>query len=263
MLAGTLVYVYAGTTLGEFRISAELLLAFALLGIFPLIAKKALDVIKARRVYARWPRPARFDRNLVVDRNQVVIVFSDDQGTTWKHASMLRFDDPHSGGAEAWVIGLSDGRLLGTCWHIHFGEPGCVSAPSSGDRPNAYALSHDGGVTWKPMRSTGIQGQSTALTSLPDQRALFIYNQRKHGEVGVWLARVRPTDNDFGIEANEIIWKAETRTQTGTSGEHTQWEDFSFGEPSITPLPDGTLLVTLWCIQPAGRGIRFVKLRMQ
>ncbi len=66
MLAGTLVYVYAGTTLGEFRISFELLLAFTLLGIFPLIAKKALDAIKARKVYARWRRPARFDRNLVV-----------------------------------------------------------------------------------------------------------------------------------------------------------------------------------------------------
>lgn len=66
MLAGTLVYVYAGTTLGEFRISIELILAFTLLGVFPLIAKKALDSIKARKVYARWPRPARFDRNLVV-----------------------------------------------------------------------------------------------------------------------------------------------------------------------------------------------------
>ena len=66
MLAGTVVYVYAGTTLGEFRISLELVLAFTLLGVFPLIAKKALDAVKARRVYARWPRPARFDRNLVV-----------------------------------------------------------------------------------------------------------------------------------------------------------------------------------------------------
>jgi pyruvate/2-oxoglutarate dehydrogenase complex dihydrolipoamide dehydrogenase (E3) component/uncharacterized membrane protein YdjX (TVP38/TMEM64 family) len=66
MLAGTIVYVYAGTTLGAFRISIELLLAFTLLGIFPLIAKKTLDVIKTRKVYAGWPRPARFDRNLVV-----------------------------------------------------------------------------------------------------------------------------------------------------------------------------------------------------
>ncbi len=66
MLAGTIVYVYAGTQLGEFRISAGLVVAFTLLGLFPLIAKKALDAIKARRVYAKWPRPRSFERNLVV-----------------------------------------------------------------------------------------------------------------------------------------------------------------------------------------------------
>ena len=66
MLAGTIVYVYAGTKLGEFRISFGLLAAFALLGVFPLVAKRAMDAIKARRVYARWSTPARFDRNLVV-----------------------------------------------------------------------------------------------------------------------------------------------------------------------------------------------------
>src|SRR4029077_20745000 len=66
MLAGTTVDVYAGTKLGEFRISLGLLAAFALLGFFPLAAKRAMDAITARRVYARWPRPAKFDRNMVV-----------------------------------------------------------------------------------------------------------------------------------------------------------------------------------------------------
>jgi len=66
MLAGTIVYVYAGTKLGEFRMSFGLLAAFVFLGIFPLLAKRAMDAIKARRVYARWSKPARFDRNLVV-----------------------------------------------------------------------------------------------------------------------------------------------------------------------------------------------------
>jgi len=66
MLAGTVVYVYAGTQLGEFRFSAGLVVAFTLLGIFPLVAKHVLDALKARRVYARWTRPRRFDRNLVV-----------------------------------------------------------------------------------------------------------------------------------------------------------------------------------------------------
>jgi pyruvate/2-oxoglutarate dehydrogenase complex dihydrolipoamide dehydrogenase (E3) component len=66
MFAGTVVYVYAGTQLGAFRISPGLLLAFALLGVFPLLAKKVLDALKARKVYAGWEKPARFDRNLVV-----------------------------------------------------------------------------------------------------------------------------------------------------------------------------------------------------
>jgi pyruvate/2-oxoglutarate dehydrogenase complex dihydrolipoamide dehydrogenase (E3) component/uncharacterized membrane protein YdjX (TVP38/TMEM64 family) len=66
MLAGTIAYVYAGTQLGEFRLSFGLVAAFTILGLFPLAAKKLLDAIKARRVYARWTKPSTFDRNLVV-----------------------------------------------------------------------------------------------------------------------------------------------------------------------------------------------------
>jgi pyruvate/2-oxoglutarate dehydrogenase complex dihydrolipoamide dehydrogenase (E3) component/uncharacterized membrane protein YdjX (TVP38/TMEM64 family) len=68
MLAGTVVYVYAGTQLGQFRVSAGLIFAFVLLGLFPLIAKKVLDAFKARKVYAKWRshRPARYDYNMVV-----------------------------------------------------------------------------------------------------------------------------------------------------------------------------------------------------
>ena len=68
MFAGTVVYVYAGTQLGEFRLSGGLLAAFTALGLFPIVAKKVLDAFKARRVYAPWAarKPASFDRNLVV-----------------------------------------------------------------------------------------------------------------------------------------------------------------------------------------------------
>ncbi|MCC4118166.1 FAD-dependent oxidoreductase [Aromatoleum toluclasticum] len=71
MLAGTLVYVNAGTQLSQLEslsgiLSPALLASFALLGIFPLIAKKAIELVKARRVYAGWRKPAAFDRNLVV-----------------------------------------------------------------------------------------------------------------------------------------------------------------------------------------------------
>ena len=71
MLPGTLVYANAGTQLAAIDSPARILSpavigAFVLLGIFPLLAKKAIDAVKARRVYSRWKRPARFDRNLVV-----------------------------------------------------------------------------------------------------------------------------------------------------------------------------------------------------
>jgi len=66
MLAGTIAYVYAGTQLGQFKLSLGLLAAFVVLGIFPLVAKKVLDALKARKVYAKWRKPAKFDRNMVV-----------------------------------------------------------------------------------------------------------------------------------------------------------------------------------------------------
>jgi pyruvate/2-oxoglutarate dehydrogenase complex dihydrolipoamide dehydrogenase (E3) component/uncharacterized membrane protein YdjX (TVP38/TMEM64 family) len=71
MLPATLIYVNAGTQLARLEslrgiLSWQLIGAFALLGVFPLLAKWALDFARARRVYARWPRPRRFDRNLVV-----------------------------------------------------------------------------------------------------------------------------------------------------------------------------------------------------
>jgi uncharacterized membrane protein YdjX (TVP38/TMEM64 family) len=71
MLAGTIVYVNAGTQLASIEspagiISPALLFSFALLGVFPLVAKKVVDVIKARKVYKDYPRPQRFDRDIVV-----------------------------------------------------------------------------------------------------------------------------------------------------------------------------------------------------
>jgi dihydrolipoamide dehydrogenase len=71
MLLGTIVYVNAGTQIGQIQslrgiLSPSLLISFALLGVFPLAAKKIVDAVKARKVYAGWPRPKRFDRNLVV-----------------------------------------------------------------------------------------------------------------------------------------------------------------------------------------------------
>jgi pyruvate/2-oxoglutarate dehydrogenase complex dihydrolipoamide dehydrogenase (E3) component/uncharacterized membrane protein YdjX (TVP38/TMEM64 family) len=73
MLLGTAAYVNAGTQLAGIDslkgiLSPGLLGSFVLLGIFPLIGKKIVDMVQARKVYARWKhlKPKTFDRNLVV-----------------------------------------------------------------------------------------------------------------------------------------------------------------------------------------------------
>ncbi|WP_312259941.1 FAD-dependent oxidoreductase [Limnohabitans sp.] len=73
MLAGTAVYVNAGTQLAQLDsvqgiLSPAILGSFVLLGIFPLLARRGVAAIQKRQVYARWAsvRPKRFDRNLIV-----------------------------------------------------------------------------------------------------------------------------------------------------------------------------------------------------
>jgi pyruvate/2-oxoglutarate dehydrogenase complex dihydrolipoamide dehydrogenase (E3) component/uncharacterized membrane protein YdjX (TVP38/TMEM64 family) len=73
MLAGTAVFVNAGTQLSHITslqgiLSPALVGSFVLLGVFPLLARKGVDAIKKRQVYARWKavRPKTFERNLVV-----------------------------------------------------------------------------------------------------------------------------------------------------------------------------------------------------
>jgi dihydrolipoamide dehydrogenase len=71
MLAGTIVYVNAGTQLSKIEsvssiLSPGLIFSFVLLGIFPIVAKKLLEFIKGRKIYTQFKRPKKFDYNLIV-----------------------------------------------------------------------------------------------------------------------------------------------------------------------------------------------------
>ncbi|MBD2550022.1 FAD-dependent oxidoreductase [Microcystis elabens FACHB-917] len=71
MLPATLVYVNAGTQLGQLTslsglLSPDLLASFALLGLLPWIVKLLLGRWRLWRLYRPWPRPRHFDRNLIV-----------------------------------------------------------------------------------------------------------------------------------------------------------------------------------------------------
>ncbi|MBL1277718.1 MAG: FAD-dependent oxidoreductase [Ectothiorhodospiraceae bacterium] len=71
MLPGTIVFVNAGSQLGALDslsgiLSPALILSFALLGLFPLLAKKLVGFIKARKVLKGYTKPKTFDYNIAV-----------------------------------------------------------------------------------------------------------------------------------------------------------------------------------------------------
>lgn len=71
MLAGTIAFVFAGTQLAKIDslsgiLSPGLIFAFAVLGLFPLIARKVMDKLRANKVYADFGKPEKFDNNLIV-----------------------------------------------------------------------------------------------------------------------------------------------------------------------------------------------------
>ena len=71
MLPATIVYVNAGTQLATIKsisgiLSPALIGSLVLIGLFPLAAKYVVGSLKGRRRLAKWPKPAKFERNLVV-----------------------------------------------------------------------------------------------------------------------------------------------------------------------------------------------------
>lgn len=71
MLPGTAIYVNAGGQLGELEslggiISPTLLASFALLAVFPWIARRIVRLVQRRKAYQGFTRPQRFDYDIVV-----------------------------------------------------------------------------------------------------------------------------------------------------------------------------------------------------
>lgn len=71
MFAGTIVFVNAGTQIANITslsgiLSPGIILSFVLLGVFPLLAKRIVAIVQARKVYKNYPKPAHFDEDIIV-----------------------------------------------------------------------------------------------------------------------------------------------------------------------------------------------------
>lgn len=71
MIPGTIVYVFAGTQLAQIDslqgiLSPGLLAAFTLLGLFPLISKRGVNMVNRRKQLKGFKAPKQFDYNIAV-----------------------------------------------------------------------------------------------------------------------------------------------------------------------------------------------------
>lgn len=198
-------------------------------------------------VYSPYPT---IERRGETDTCCLMYVRSTDGGKTWQHAKVGCVPPP-SLYAEAWIVRLSDGRLMTATWQT-----------ASEDAPDQYFLSEDDGASFQGPFTMSFRGQTTALLPWKDGSVFVTYNQRKQAPAGVWLALARPDASGFNLIANEPVWTADVTTRSNSSGDFAEWTDYAFGEPQVTVLPDGTLLVCLWYEKGEKRGIRYVHLKI-
>ena len=196
-------------------------------------------------VYSPYPLA---DDPKAADTNCLVLMRSSDGGRTFSAEKISKVEGP-SEYAEAWIDRLSDGTLMISVWQT-----------ASRETSDQYLLSFDGGKSFSGPFAQPFSGQSTALTAWKEGTALIVYNQRKEQPAGVRLARARPDKDGYHLLEDQLIWEAQSTTRNASSGDFSQWTDFSFGEPHVTVLPDGKLLATLWYEQGDVKGIRYLLL---
>lgn len=201
---------------------------------------------KMTMIYSPYPT---IEKREEVDNECMVLLRSEDgKSFTAKKFGEVEADSQY---AESWITRLSDGRLFVSTWQ------------TAQENSSQYLVSDDDGESFKGPFAQEFKGQSTGISAWGDG-VLIAYNQRKYGTVGVWLAyETIGEDGKAALIENEPVWVAETATKKGDSTDFGQWTDFSFGEPSVTVLPDNSLLVTLWYQQGDVNGIRYVRLERE
>ena len=83
---------------------------------------------------------------------QVITALSNDDGQSWSHSIAFEHPEKQRGYFEQKFVELSDNHVMGVAWTVTLGD--------YSDLEDSFVISKDGGATWGPSHSTGIQGQT-------------------------------------------------------------------------------------------------------
>ncbi len=174
--------------------------------------------------------------------NRMVALVSSDRGETWpEYLDVMHSEDNRLIFWESKIVELSDGRLLAVAW--------CFDQQANADRPNQYAISHDGGATWSAPQSMGLTGQTLTPLCLAGDRLLCVY--RRTDEPGLWAVGAHLEGDRWVNDGYEPLW-GHRSTAGQTAREESMVETFhglKFGAPSVVGLDGGEVLVAFWCYE--------------
>lgn len=183
---------------------------------------------------------------------KMVTWISADEGNTWPgYSDVMASTEEHLIYWESKIVELQKNNLLAVAW--------VYDEKNDRDLPNHYSLSVDGGKTWSKPLSTQIQGQTMAVTALPDGRILTVY--RRKDQPGLWANICRIENNQWFNEKEIPLWGMANRELLQKNDNMVQdFNELKFGAPDITLLPDHSVFITFWCYEKLVSNIRWIRL---
>ncbi|MGI6562863.1 MAG: sialidase family protein [Clostridia bacterium] len=186
---------------------------------------------------------------------KMVAFLSYDQGRTWpEYTVVMQRPERRIYFWESKIIPVDSGRLLAVAW--------AYDDEAGADLENHYAISDDGGKTFGPAMSTGLQGQTLTSIYIEDGRILSAY--RRMDKRGLWL-NLSVLDGDRWINIDQTpLWGADEDNLTGQGKNMSEkFKELKFGAPHMLKCKDGTILLSFWCVENGLGIIRFCRFKIK
>lgn len=149
---------------------------------------------------------------------------------------------------------LAGNRVISVAW-THDLARGC-------NLPLSYAISQDGGRSFGPPQSTGIQGETVRVLPLSGRHLLLIF--RRTDRPGLW-ANVTSVQEGWRTLSEVCLWSgptASTAEQEAPGGAVEKFQTLRFGAPTLVKIPDGDIFLAFWCVEDCVSNIRWLRLKV-
>jgi sialidase-1 len=176
-----------------------------------------------------------------------LLASSNDSGQSWSTWQRIQGPRDERYFFDLRIAGLADGRLLAVYWTHDMERDQGLNVHT--------AWSADGGATWTVPQDAGFWGQVTDITCLQSGRVIAVTNHRRQ-PLGIRALLSEDGGQHFAEEEHVEIWgiePAQIRSAPVLSKRRDLVENlldsyhfFTFGTPSVTQLPDGTIAVAFY-----------------